>query len=118
MSEALTFVNLLTALITFGRNTRKANDFTKKSSTTFFFSLEFGKFFQNRHREQLMVNSSEHIKLNRYNRRGVERQELHWNCKGKRNKPLGTLCFRYFIKIPVSFFLMVFLWTGIRSCGC
>ena len=27
-----------------------------------FFSLEFGKFFQNRHKEQILVNSSEHIK--------------------------------------------------------
>ena len=26
------------------------------------FSLEFGKFFQNRHKEQILVNSSEHIK--------------------------------------------------------
>ena len=53
------------------------------------FFWEFGEFFQNRHKEQLSVNSSENIrklkKLSRYYRGRVEGQELQWNCKRKQS---------------------------------
>lgn len=88
-----------------------------------FFSLEFGKFFQNRHKEQILVNSSEHVKkkLSKYYKGGVKGQELQWKFRTKQSEPLKKLYFRYFLHILSQFYLngvsmdrcqICWLWKG------
>ena len=87
------------------------------------FSLEFGKFFQNRHKEQILVNSSEHIKKIKQVRGGGrgEGTGVAMEIQNKTKWTIKKLYFRYFLHILSQFHLngvsmdrcqICWLWKG------